>query len=226
MIAARTKYSLAFVFAFAIGVAMMPIDRLRGEGVEYVDVKPARGGDTLYVDGNLNGFGVSFNHKKHAEQSEEKQSCATCHHMNLPFDKNSGCSECHDNMYDVADVFNHDRHASPEGFAISCGQCHKADIQRNSKSAKKCDECHKDLIVPNSVITFENYMAPSYTSAMHTLCVNCHREKAATMADKEKLAECTACHDSEPPEDMKNLLKHETIMPSLKPVVLPEEKTI
>jgi len=229
-VAARTKYSLAFILAFALGFAMIPDSRIHSEGVDIVEVSPARGGDTLFVDGNLNGFGVSFDHKKHEENAEQKQSCATCHHMNLPFDQNSGCWQCHAQMYSVTDVFDHDWHNSPNGAGIKCVECHPSGQVRTAETAKSCDECHKKMKAEKSLMTIEYYLAPSYTDAMHGVCIDCHREEAAlakASGKEERLQNmdrCTSCHDPAPPEEMEQLFKYENVPPTFKPVVLPRER--
>lgn len=229
-VAARTRYSLAFVFAFALGFALIPDAKIHSEGVETVKVSPARGGDTLYVDGNLNGYGVSFDHKKHEEYANKKQACATCHHMNLPLDQNSGCWQCHERMYTVTDVFDHDWHASPDGAAIKCGECHPSGQVKTGTTAKSCDECHKKLKADKATITIDQYYAVSYTDAMHGACIGCHKQEVATakeMGKEEKLQNldrCSACHESQAPEGMEQLLKYEDLPPTLKPVILPEAK--
>lgn len=226
-VAARTKYSLAFILSIALGFALLPDAKIKSEGVDIVEVAPARGGDSLYVDGNLNGYGVSFDHKKHKQVGQEKLDCATCHHMNLPADKNSGCWQCHEDMFTATDIFRHSWHNSPNGANIACVTCHPEGQNKEASTAKKCSDCHKDMTAPGSTIKFDNqYMAPSYVDAMHTLCINCHTEKAATMAGKENLAKCASCHDSEPPAEMQELLQKEYNRPALKPVVLPPEPKV
>jgi hypothetical protein len=122
--------------------------------------------------------------------------------MNIPMDRQSGCFRCHKFMYHPADAFGHDWHHSSNGGKIACQQCHEAGREKSAESAKKCDQCHKDLIPAGSKIKFEQNMAPSYVDAMHLLCVNCHRQKARTIEGKENLAKCARCHESIPPEYM------------------------
>jgi len=224
-IAARTKYSLAFVIAFAIGFAAIPGKEIHSEGIDIIPVSPSRGGDTLFVDGNLNGYGVAFDHKKHETNAKEKQDCATCHHMNLPADKNSGCWQCHESMFAPADIFKHDWHNSPMGANIACVGCHPAGQIRQAETAKKCTDCHKDLTAAGTTIVFDTYMAPSYADAMHRACIGCHREKAAADPEKAKLADCGSCHYQAPPAGMEELFRNAAVPPALKPVILPEEKT-
>ena len=47
----------------------------------------------------LSGYGVTFYHQREIDRNGGKQSCVICHHMNLPRDQNSGCYECHRDMY-------------------------------------------------------------------------------------------------------------------------------
>ncbi len=177
-IAARTKYSLGFIFAMAIGFAFLSGEPAESRGVDPTVVQQARGGDTLWIDGNLDGYGVSFNHKFHELKNGNDQSCVKCHHMNIPRDKNSGCYRCHADMYLPVDAFKHDWHASPTGGNLSCQVCHTNGDVRSKKNVKRCEECHKDLIPKNSLIKVEQYHAISYTEAMHRICIGCHTKIA------------------------------------------------
>lgn len=225
LMAAGTRYSLAFVFSFAIGFALIPDTKIHSEGAETIPVVRARGGDTLFVDGNFNNYGVTFKHLLHTEITKNEQGCATCHHMNIPLDKNSGCWECHKKMFTPTDIFNHDWHSSAAGAAIPCRVCHPAGQQRRMETAKKCDACHLDLFVQNSPVKADGYMAVAYTDAMHTLCVPCHVKKATELADKPDLGLCPACHNINPPQERLELLKYGRTERSLKPVILPPQKS-
>ncbi|MFH1688332.1 MAG: NrfD/PsrC family molybdoenzyme membrane anchor subunit [bacterium] len=196
-VAARTKYSLAFLVAFAIGFALMPGGKIHGDGVIDAPVSKARGGKVLFVDGNHDDYGVAFDHARHIDSLGGDESCDRCHHMNNPMDQQSGCWECHRQMYRVTDAFNHDWHASPAGGNLSCGQCHEG--QKQTKTAKRCDACHLDLYPEKATITVDDRWAPSYTDAMHTACIGCHREKAEQSTELQRLTQCTTCHQSQSP---------------------------
>lgn len=198
-IASRTVYSLIFVIALAVGFAMISTDRIESAGIRDVPVKPARGGDTLFVDGNLDGYGVEFAHKDHYDREGGNSSCVICHHMNLPYDKNSRCQECHSQMYTATDIFRHDWHASPDGGNLACDMCHNPNEQRAAETAKSCADCHKDLEPANTPIKMEQYLAPSYADAMHGVCIQCHKQRATELADKETLGQCSACHKLDTP---------------------------
>lgn len=201
-VAGRTKYSLAFLFSFAVAVAIIPGHDIHSKGALSVPTMPARGGDSLYIDGNRDLYGVAFKHEMHISQNGQKQSCALCHHMNIPMDKQSGCYRCHKSMYQESDAFGHQWHSSPQGGNIACVQCHKEGQERTAASAKKCDSCHRDLLPEGARIKYERNIAPSYVDAMHRLCVDCHKEKALTLEGKEDLARCARCHETVPPEYM------------------------
>jgi len=221
-VAATTKYSLAFVFSFALGFALIPDAKIHSEGMEQIPVEYARGGDTLYIDGDLNGYGVPFDHKRHEELTRDSLSCAGCHHMNMPLDKNSGCWQCHRQMFTATDIFDHDWHTSPNGAGIACDKCHPADQLKNASTTKKCEDCHKDLKVEGATITVDSYMAVSYADAMHTSCIPCHRkaaeEKPVELAGLDK---CARCHGKMPPQERVELFGYETYERGLKPVILP-----
>ena len=195
-VAARTKYSLAFLLAFALGFALMPQQKIEGRGVEIVPAQKARGGDTLYVDGNRNAYGSVFDHVAHVDSLGQDSSCDRCHHMNLPQDKQSGCWECHRFMYTPTDVFDHDWHSAIDGAGIRCDDCHTPGVQRTKESAHTCEECHADLMVAGSPIKVERFAAPSYVDAMHGTCAACHRERANRDSLQVATFRCPTCHVS------------------------------
>jgi len=223
-IASTTRYSLAFILSFAIGIALMPDDRIHGEGVENIPVQKARGAETLFIDGNHDSFGVSFKHKTHIDSLGGSEACVKCHHMNLPLDKNSGCWQCHKNMYSTTDMFNHNWHNSEAGADIVCDKCHPVGSQRETGSAKKCNECHNDLIPGKQEALIDNFMAVSYVDALHIQCVDCHREMAADDTERAQLSECATCHETNPPEHLHDLLRWIDSKPSYNRVLLPEKK--
>ncbi|MFH1862803.1 MAG: NrfD/PsrC family molybdoenzyme membrane anchor subunit [bacterium] len=192
-IAARTKYSLAFVIAVAVGMALLSPHSLSNQGVESAPVSEARGWDTLWVDGDLNGLGVEFAHDQHIFKNGGEQSCVLCHHMNLPLDKASGCYSCHRDMYQLTDAFGHDWHASPSGAKLRCFDCHQTGFVKSASSAKECSYCHPELVPAEASIEIDGYVAVSYIDAMHQLCIKCHAAKSFEL-EKPNLARCTACH--------------------------------
>ncbi len=238
-VAARAKYSLAFVLSFALGCALIPYSRVEGKGVETVSVEKARGGDVLFIDGNHDSFGSRFFHAKEIEWNGGKDSCVKCHHMNMPLDQQSGCWECHRNMYTPSSVFRHDWHASPKGADIPCQRCHPEGQERSKASAAKCRDCHSDLFPsPAAQAAAEstglNLMAPSYVDAMHGLCIKCHEEIADAGsavtggADAAALARCPTCHTDMPSGHFTDQTRGLLPPVQAKPVMLPEsslEKT-
>jgi len=219
--AGLTKYSLAFILSFAIGLSLMPKNQIYGEGVENISVRPASGKDILLINGNRDDSIVNFPHKKHINMIGE-ENCIKCHHLNLPRSLQNNCWECHNNMYNHVDFFRHDWHAADNGAKIKCNECHTPGQIRNAESAKKCSDCHAhydDSILNKENI--ENYNILSYTDAMHKLCVSCHQVKEKEVAKKPNLAKCATCHASVLPEKLNNDLKWEIAMPHFNSVILP-----
>ena len=195
-IAARVKYSLAFVLAVAVGVMFWPFESLESKGIEDTPVVKARGGDALIINANRNFDLVVFKHKMHEEKLGGDQSCDACHHMNIPGDQQSGCWQCHSDMNKATDAFRHDWHGSPQGANLSCADCHNLEQPKSADNAKDCNDCHKTLFPAGATIKVENYMACGYVDAMHGSCVKCHEEKALVL-DKPQLTLCTNCHNQE-----------------------------
>lgn len=194
----RMKYSLAFVIAAAFGFATVGVDAKTG--LEPVVAHKATGDirTEMFIDGNHDGFGTVFKHRFHEEKNGSNDSCVLCHHLNLPRDKNSGCYECHSDMYQPTDSFGHGWHADPKGGKLSCGECHTKLHAKTGETAAKCDKCHKDLVPKGTTIEVKNYDAGGYAEAMHSLCIDCHKKKAQSV-QKPDLPRCATCH-----KDLKN----------------------
>ena len=195
-ISARTKYSFGFIIAAAFAFAFISWEPAESRGVDPTPVHQARGGDTLWIDGNRDGFGTAFAHKEHIRRNGEDKSCSKCHHMNQPRDKNTACSQCHNDMYLPSDAFKHDWHSSPNGGKLACVECHDKASIRDIDSAKKCDYCHKNLIPQGSLIKIETYEANSYAEAMHMMCIDCHVQ-VAVEKEKPVLSRCETCHEGQ-----------------------------
>lgn len=214
----RPDNSLSFVLAAGIGFAMISGEASSSKGVEKTPVHRARGGDTLWIDGNIDGYGAVLTHKSHmmgcfrgpsckschedepsfkdghhVGQSANDPSCVRCHHMNLPRDKNTACSVCHRDMYLPTDAFGHVWHSSRFGANLTCHDCHPIGQIKSSESAKKCVNCHTDIVPDGSTIKFTHYQAIGYVEAMHRLCINCHNMKAEIVGNTN-LARCSTCH--------------------------------
>jgi len=220
-VSARTKYSFAFILALAIGFALIPGKKLHSGGIQEAAAERARGGDTLFVDGNRDGYGVVFAHRVHVDSLGGQEACVRCHHMNQPADKNSGCYTCHSQMYVAADAFGHDWHGDPAGGNIRCGDCHTAGENRTALSAKKCDACHKDLVPTGAAIKIEQYMAGPYVDAMHDLCVGCHRKRVEETGARAEVATCVACHTGLAPDYLQDEALHLHQWPQYNRVELP-----
>ena len=239
--ASLARHSLAFVLSFAFGMAVMPGSKLYAEGIDYITVRPASGIDTLCINGNRDDQFVEFPHQAHiawlkthkislnidgvvhTESIAGKDSCTFCHHLNMPGEKLSECSECHTSMYSQVDFFRHEWHSSTSGGNVKCDDCHTPGVTRTAQSARKCTACHP-AYTANAVEnrTDGEYFALSYTDAMHQLCVSCHTAEAKEVKDKPNLARCTTCHRTGIPPALKAGMKWDIAMPRFDNVVLPE----
>ena len=225
-VASLTKYSLAFVISFAVGMALMPEQKLLGKGIENVAVYRASGKDTLIINGNRDDNLVVFPHKDHITRIGQGR-CVTCHHLTLPGYQENSCWECHISMYNNVDFFKHDWHASSNGANLKCVDCHSKGFTKSKETAKKCTDCHPSYDFTNTkFISTVEFFAPSYTDAMHRLCVSCHIVKSKELKDKPNLAQCSTCHSIEPSEKIVTNLKWETSLPHFNRVILPDIDTM
>jgi len=156
--------------------------------------------EMLLIDGDRNNKFVLFDHNTHEKNNGGIESCALCHHMNKPLDKATSCYECHSDMFLFTDTFNHEFHREKLKEQGGCIKCHKDPAQLKSReTATACEECHKNMRVPNSFIQVaeekQNGIAPGYMTAMHNLCVECHKKKQEEKVElAPHLAQCAACH--------------------------------
>jgi Ni/Fe-hydrogenase subunit HybB-like protein len=165
----------------------------------------------LMLDANRNGNLVLFDHEAHEERLGGDGSCATCHHLSLPLDRNSGCSACHRDMYDSTQVFDHHKHVAALEGNDGCGQCHSdAAAVKSYESATECTRCHQDPVTADPVIPAAQdrwRLAEGYTDAMHGLCVECHRRELQREPGRHPadLAECRTCHDADRRDQLRGL---------------------
>ncbi len=196
--------------------------RERGAGVERElafgvgDVAPAvangnGGGDAsaaeptrlLVIDGNRDGTLVLFDHDAHVARLGADTSCATCHHLSLPLERNTGCASCHRDAYGVTDLFDHPAHEAALGGRDGCVECHADGAATKTRATSTaCMDCHADDAVVSRIVDppWPRWRpAASYVDAMHGLCVTCHRleVKSAPEVRPKGLEECRACHDAD-----------------------------
>ncbi len=165
----------------------------------------------LLIDGNRNGDYVLFDHDGHTEELGEggdpEESCATCHHMNKPFDNSTACYECHTDMYLAVDIFDHDFHEEELGGNSGCVECHtNPDLPKVRENTTDCIECHTGMREGDSRVNItdpeKQYRASGYMTAMHELCITCHEERQPTLAvPNDDFSRCVHCHQGLPDLD-------------------------
>jgi len=107
----------------------------------------------MLLDANRNGRYVLFDHDAHVERHEGNKSCVVCHHMSKPFDRCTGCYECHSDMYLAVDIFDHDLHMEKFGGNRHCNECHTdGSLLKTRENTKNCLECHKAMVAIGSRI--------------------------------------------------------------------------
>lgn len=189
--------SLAAIVGAGLAFAVAPRAEAEADLVE-----PARGTfEELVIDGDRDGTRVTFDHD-HADErlSGPGETCARCHHLNLPGEAATPCSECHRSMDQITDIFDHALHAEALGGNEGCTTCHADPDEPRSREEmdRSCADCHTPegdwamaVMVPvGAPIEMGPGLAPSYVNAMHRLCLECHE------TIDEDQARCTVCHRS------------------------------
>ncbi len=152
------------------------------------------------IDGNRDGTMVLFDHDRHVERVGTDTSCGSCHHLNLPFDRATSCSDCHRDMYEPTVLFSHDSHVQSVAQARGCVECHDPEQATKSyETATPCGECHWAQVAAGPIIEPPNDHwedAVGYMDAMHDLCVSCHEQSVLEYPDRYSpdLARCAYCH--------------------------------
>lgn len=155
----------------------------------------------LMIDGNRDGRFVLFPHENHKIKLGGDQSCAMCHHQNLPFDANTSCHECHRGEYETTDIFDHAFHMEKLQGNSGCVRCHPAEADVKSRqTATACAECHADMFAAGSRVEMPEGgttgLAQGYMNVLHELCIGCHRERIAGEPEAfgSAFARCDGCH--------------------------------
>ena len=129
-IAARTMYSLGFILAAALGFGFLNVQPADSRGFDATPVQRARGGDILWIDGNLDGFGVAFKHAEHEKREGDKAVMREVPSHDLPRDEGSACARCHRDMYLPSTPSGMTGTRRPPERAIACYQCHAEAARR------------------------------------------------------------------------------------------------
>jgi Ni/Fe-hydrogenase subunit HybB-like protein len=180
-------------------------DRPPGHIYTVIGVGPAR--DTLRIDGNRAGVATMFPHADHRHRLGGDSSCTTCHHVSLPGDRSTACSQCHRHMVVPTVIFDHVAHmaavANEEELGgwrpanRSCTECHDREQPKTARNVQSCYECHQEDMwlggEPDS--TMDLLSAPPFQAAMHGTCVECHRRERENVS-RPDLDECSTCHST------------------------------
>ncbi|MFH2037608.1 MAG: NrfD/PsrC family molybdoenzyme membrane anchor subunit [Candidatus Zixiibacteriota bacterium] len=179
------------------------------KNVELKNIMPSIGIDAqrnvLKIDGDRSGLLTLFNHADHQKRLGDSSSCIQCHHISLPSDHSTPCSQCHQHMFSTTNIFNHEKHKlmvannkqltglNPSNQ--SCTECHTLNCPKTGQSTKDCLECHREdmFLTDKSTIKLNTMRAVSFSDAMHLTCLECHRKEAANL-NKNDLDKCYTCH--------------------------------
>jgi len=157
--------------------------------------------EVLVIDGNRDGRFVLFDHHAHMDRNGGKKSCVLCHHLNMPKDRETSCWECHRDMFLPTDIFNHESHVAQMNGNSGCAKCHKdPSLPKTRQTSARCEECHEDMLVKGSLVrapkNSADYVAVGYMSAMHELCIDCHKKKQSEQPKRlpVEITRCAWCH--------------------------------
>ncbi len=181
------------VVAIALTAAFAPARSIQGAQLPTSPVSPARGWESLAIDGNRRDRLVIFPHTDHQQRLANElgeRACQVCHHLDLPGDRATACSACHQENDSPTRIFDHTLHTRQLGGNAACQQCHLGE--HRAQTAAACAACHENMSSMAGEKPFQ-YFAPSYQQALHGRCLACHQERQAA-ADIPDLASCSVCH--------------------------------
>ncbi len=165
----------------------------------------------LMIDGNRDGNAVLFHHEGHVTELGGDASCAVCHHLAMPLDRNASCCACHRDMHEPTPAFDHASHAARLGGNAGCAGCHPDPaVAKTRETATACDACHGDLVAAGSLVEPPGCRwrdATGYRDALHGLCVACHEREVKEEAGRrpEHLGRCDTCHDADRPGQLRRM---------------------
>jgi len=154
----------------------------------------------LAIDGNRDGTMVLFDHDGHADRLGADTSCGSCHHLTVPFDRNTPCFECHRDMYEPTSLFDHASHVRSVVPSNGCVECHSPEhAVKSYETATACADCHELQSVPGPIIEAPHDRwadAVGYMDAMHDLCITCHERNVQESPNdySAELHTCAYCH--------------------------------
>ena len=151
----------------------------------------------LIINGDRDAMAVAFRHDFHKAMLGGEKSCARCHHLDRPGDRDTACNKCHEDQNLETPIFNHSFHVDKNGGNKACGKCHPdKNAPRWETTARPCQDCHtEDMRMAKSAAGQQfNHNAPSYVNAMHGMCIECHRQMKLSHKTKRALEECGTCH--------------------------------
>jgi hypothetical protein len=199
------RYTLAAVFGAAVVLGFLPHSAFAGLSLKSQRVTPPGFGDRILIDGNRTREAVLFEHKKHVQREGGEASCVTCHHLNNPAERTTGCARCHRDMHQTTSIFDHSLHAARLGTGKGCASCHVDNAAlKDVAHTKACLDCHTRMLPAGSGVKLRETPrlgpAPSYVNALHGMCIQCHQERAKDpRVNKPALAQCATCHTGKVP---------------------------
>jgi hypothetical protein len=93
-------------------------------------------------------------------------------------------------------VFTHADHVKKYG--LSCIACHHTLEAEDAEVEEHCQDCHaKPGFVrgKEAEVLDEDELIEHYLNALHTQCINCHKEKKIEDRKRKIPIGCTQCHD-------------------------------
>jgi hypothetical protein len=190
------------------------VDRERGRRLILADHQGGRGATSipvLLIDGNRNGDATLLDHDGHVDRLGGDTACGLCHHLDVPYDRQTACVACHRDMYEPTTVFLHASHVRALDGNAGCVECHQAGAAvKSHETATACVECHADLVAARAFVAAPKdrwAAAAGYVKAMHGLCRDCHTRER--VRDPERypatLDRCDTCHDADRPAELREL---------------------
>jgi Ni/Fe-hydrogenase subunit HybB-like protein len=164
----------------------------------------------LLIDGNRNGDATLLDHQGHVDRLGGDTACGICHHLDVPYDRQTACVACHRDMYEPTGVFGHASHVRALDGNDGCVQCHDRGAPRSYAAATPCVDCHADLVATGGFIPAPKARwaaAAGYVEAMHGLCRDCHARERAREPERYPAAldRCDTCHNADRPAELRDL---------------------
>lgn len=169
------RYSMAFVTAAAVTIALIPRDTLFGTMLVQTPVDAAR-----TLTGIMNPRGEKFGNDLRLATSGGADLLDGSEVLLLSIDGNRNGRVV---------LFAHDHHVHKLGGKSTCGQCHHRNMPLDQNTS--CCECHRDMYTTTDIFDHSSHIQKF---GKNSGCRRCHQSSSGAKSRNSSIP-CSKCHE-------------------------------